>query len=94
MTPHIFLFIFIDDNLSEISGRLTLYDTYAYKIVVQILYIKVVVLVNLPDSHMTLECILSVINPFPFYFIQIIGVCLTVRYRNQKDPRANPSAFL
>ena len=25
---------------------------------------------------------------------QILGVWLAVRYRNQKDPRANPSAFL
>lgn len=25
---------------------------------------------------------------------QFLGVWLTVRYRNQKDPRANPSAFL
>lgn len=25
---------------------------------------------------------------------QFVGVWLTVRYRNQKDPRANPSAFL
>lgn len=25
---------------------------------------------------------------------QFMGVLLTVRYRNQKDPRANPSAFL
>jgi len=29
-----------------------------------------------------------------FSFTEIIGVCLAVRYRNQKDPRANPSAFL
>jgi len=29
-----------------------------------------------------------------FSFTEIIGVWLTVRYRNQKDPRANPSAFL
>lgn len=26
--------------------------------------------------------------------LQILGVWLTYRYRNQKDPRANPSAFL
>ena len=26
--------------------------------------------------------------------LQIFGVWMTVRYRNQKDPRANPSAFL
>lgn len=26
--------------------------------------------------------------------LQFVGVWLTVRYRNQKDPRANPSAFL
>lgn len=25
---------------------------------------------------------------------QILGVWLAMRYRNQKDPRANPSAFL
>ncbi|NXT97804.1 TSN13 protein, partial [Buphagus erythrorhynchus] len=30
---------------------------------------------------------------FGFYF-QILGVWLTYRYRNQKDPRANPSAFI
>lgn len=29
-----------------------------------------------------------------FSFTEIIGVCLAIRYRNQKDPRANPSAFL
>ncbi|RZF46189.1 hypothetical protein LSTR_LSTR011543 [Laodelphax striatellus] len=30
-----------------------------------------------------------------FYsFTEFVGVWLTVRYRNQKDPRANPSAFL
>ncbi|ESO93485.1 hypothetical protein LOTGIDRAFT_119219 [Lottia gigantea] len=29
-----------------------------------------------------------------FSFTEIIGVWITVRYRNQKDPRANPSAFL
>jgi tetraspanin-13/31 len=29
-----------------------------------------------------------------FSFTEIIGVWLAVRYRNQKDPRANPSAFL
>ncbi|XP_014668814.1 PREDICTED: tetraspanin-31-like [Priapulus caudatus] len=29
-----------------------------------------------------------------FSFTEFIGVWLTVRYRNQKDPRANPSAFL
>lgn len=28
------------------------------------------------------------------YQLQFVGVLLTVRYRNQKDPRANPSAFL
>lgn len=27
-------------------------------------------------------------------FFQILGVWLAMRYRNQKDPRANPSAFL
>ncbi|OXB62920.1 hypothetical protein ASZ78_008896 [Callipepla squamata] len=32
-------------------------------------------------------------NIFVFSF-QILGVWLTYRYRNQKDPRANPSAFL
>lgn len=26
--------------------------------------------------------------------LQILGVWLAMRYRNQKDPRANPSAFL
>ncbi|XP_005801959.1 tetraspanin-31 [Xiphophorus maculatus] len=29
-----------------------------------------------------------------FSFSEILGVWLAVRYRNQKDPRANPSAFL
>ncbi|CAD5122825.1 DgyrCDS11229 [Dimorphilus gyrociliatus] len=29
-----------------------------------------------------------------FSFTEIIGVWLAVRFRNQKDPRANPSAFL
>ncbi|CAL1545008.1 unnamed protein product [Lymnaea stagnalis] len=29
-----------------------------------------------------------------FSFTEIIGVWLAMRYRNQKDPRANPSAFL
>lgn len=29
-----------------------------------------------------------------FSFTEIIGVWLTIRYRNQKDPRANPSSFL
>ncbi|XP_061442879.1 tetraspanin-13 [Rhineura floridana] len=29
-----------------------------------------------------------------FSFTEILGVWLTFRYRNQKDPRANPSAFL
>uniref|UniRef100_A0A8B9P8S8 Tetraspanin 31 n=1 Tax=Apteryx owenii TaxID=8824 RepID=A0A8B9P8S8_APTOW len=29
-----------------------------------------------------------------FSFTEILGVWLAMRYRNQKDPRANPSAFL
>uniref|UniRef100_A0A8C9VMY6 Tetraspanin 31 n=1 Tax=Scleropages formosus TaxID=113540 RepID=A0A8C9VMY6_SCLFO len=29
-----------------------------------------------------------------FSFTEILGVWLAARYRNQKDPRANPSAFL
>ncbi|XP_061123285.1 tetraspanin-13b isoform X2 [Syngnathus typhle] len=29
-----------------------------------------------------------------FSFTEMVGVWLTYRYRNQKDPRANPSAFL
>ncbi|XP_056154640.1 tetraspanin-13b [Lampris incognitus] len=29
-----------------------------------------------------------------FSFTEILGVWLTYQYRNQKDPRANPSAFL
>uniref|UniRef100_A0A0B6Z3X8 Tetraspanin n=1 Tax=Arion vulgaris TaxID=1028688 RepID=A0A0B6Z3X8_9EUPU len=29
-----------------------------------------------------------------FSFTEIIGVWLAIRYRNQKDPRANPNAFL
>ncbi|GFU19532.1 tetraspanin-13 [Nephila pilipes] len=29
-----------------------------------------------------------------FSFSEFVGVWLTVRYRNQRDPRANPSAFL
>ncbi|XP_064643542.1 tetraspanin-13-like isoform X1 [Lineus longissimus] len=29
-----------------------------------------------------------------FSFTEIMGVWITVRFRNQKDPRANPSAFL
>ncbi|NXE25767.1 TSN13 protein, partial [Ardeotis kori] len=29
-----------------------------------------------------------------FSFTEILGVWLTYRYRNQRDPRANPSAFL
>ncbi|CAN9515254.1 unnamed protein product [Ophioblennius macclurei] len=29
-----------------------------------------------------------------FSFTEILGVWLAVRFRNQKDPRANPSAFL
>ncbi|XP_071444200.1 tetraspanin-31 [Hetaerina americana] len=29
-----------------------------------------------------------------FSFTEFLGVWLTVRYRNQKDPRANPSAYL
>lgn len=33
------------------------------------------------------------IIPLVFCF-QILGVWVTYRYRNQKDPRANPSAFL
>lgn len=28
------------------------------------------------------------------FSLQIIGVFLTMRYRNQKDPYANPNAFL
>lgn len=31
---------------------------------------------------------------FFFSFTEILGVWWTYRYRNQKDPRANPSAFL
>ncbi|KAI3357818.1 hypothetical protein L3Q82_016204, partial [Scortum barcoo] len=31
---------------------------------------------------------------FSFTEVSILGVWLAVRYRNQKDPRANPSAFL
>nr|XP_020480452.1 tetraspanin-13-like isoform X2 [Monopterus albus] len=31
---------------------------------------------------------------FFFSFSEILGVWLTYHYRNQKDPRANPSAFL
>lgn len=34
---------------------------------------------------------LTLVNINP---LQFVGVWLTVRYRNQKDPRANPSAFL
>lgn len=39
---------------------------------------------------------LSIITHMGFWhvFPQFMGVLLTVRYRNQKDPRANPSAFL
>ncbi|XP_038608811.1 tetraspanin-31 [Tachyglossus aculeatus] len=29
-----------------------------------------------------------------FSFTEVLGVWLALRYRNQKDPRANPSAFL
>ncbi|XP_069576763.1 tetraspanin-13b isoform X2 [Brachyistius frenatus] len=29
-----------------------------------------------------------------FSFTELLGLWLTYRYRNQKDPRANPSAFL
>ncbi|XP_005111115.1 tetraspanin-13 isoform X2 [Aplysia californica] len=29
-----------------------------------------------------------------FSFTEIIGVWITIRFRNQKDPRANPSAYL
>ncbi|XP_060051010.1 tetraspanin-31 isoform X3 [Erinaceus europaeus] len=29
-----------------------------------------------------------------FSFTEILGVWLAMRFRNQKDPRANPSAFL
>ncbi|XP_071941458.1 tetraspanin-31-like isoform X2 [Antedon mediterranea] len=29
-----------------------------------------------------------------FSFTELVGVWLAIRYRNQKDPRANPSAFL
>ncbi|XP_077185079.1 tetraspanin-31 isoform X2 [Paroedura picta] len=29
-----------------------------------------------------------------FSFTEVLGVWLAMRYRNQKDPRANPSAFL
>lgn len=31
---------------------------------------------------------------FAFLLLQILGVWLAFRYRNQKDPHANPSAFL
>ncbi|POI29106.1 hypothetical protein CIB84_007143, partial [Bambusicola thoracicus] len=43
----------------------------------------------LKDKGETLCLIISLCFSF-----QILGVWLTYRYRNQKDPRANPSAFL
>ncbi|CAI9591492.1 unnamed protein product [Staurois parvus] len=42
------------------------------------------------------EKVLRVVGGIGFFFsfTEILGVWLTYRYRNQKDPRANPSAFL
>lgn len=42
------------------------------------------------------EDVLKVVGGVGFFFsfTEILGVWLTYRYRNQKDPRANPSAFL
>ncbi|XP_075683888.1 tetraspanin-13 isoform X1 [Rhinoderma darwinii] len=42
------------------------------------------------------EDVLRVVGGIGFFFsfTEILGVWLTYRYRNQKDPRANPSAFL
>ncbi|XP_073438255.1 tetraspanin-13 isoform X1 [Dendrobates tinctorius] len=42
------------------------------------------------------EDVLKVVGGIGFFFsfTEILGVWLTYRYRNQKDPRANPSAFL
>jgi uncharacterized protein YneF (UPF0154 family) len=45
----------------------------------------------LPGSVVIILFLLFVILVF---LLQILGVWLAVRYRNQKDPRANPSAFL
>ncbi|KAB1276057.1 Tetraspanin-13 [Camelus dromedarius] len=45
-----------------------------------------------PDKWKThTQLLLFLLFFLPF---QILGVWLTYRYRNQKDPRANPSAFL
>ncbi|NP_001088179.1 tetraspanin-31-A [Xenopus laevis] len=59
-----------------------------------------------PDPHKCLSCgdkmlnhadealkILGGVGLF-FSFTEILGVWLAFRFRNQKDPRANPSAFL
>uniref|UniRef100_A0A673LX01 Tetraspanin 31 n=1 Tax=Sinocyclocheilus rhinocerous TaxID=307959 RepID=A0A673LX01_9TELE len=54
-------------------------------------------------SHMDLNGFLLIAAIILQYFVynqyfcpfsQILGVWLAMRYRNQKDPRANPSAFL
>ncbi|ESN96637.1 hypothetical protein HELRODRAFT_67865 [Helobdella robusta] len=45
-----------------------------------------------PNLHQLVRAV-GAIGLF-FSFTEIIGIWLTFRYRNQKDPRANPSAFL
>ncbi|RWS23928.1 Tetraspanin-31-like protein [Leptotrombidium deliense] len=49
-----------------------------------------------PKIHKAIDSALNIsggIGLF-FSFTEFIGVWLTVRYRNQKDPRADPSAFI
>uniref|UniRef100_A0A8C5FL89 Tetraspanin 31 n=1 Tax=Gadus morhua TaxID=8049 RepID=A0A8C5FL89_GADMO len=70
-------------------------------------FLLLIAMVGLPCKHTScLQCgdmmldhasevlkILGGVGLF-FSFTEILGVWLAVRYRNQKDPRANPSAFL
>ncbi|XKL60490.1 hypothetical protein PGB90_007547 [Kerria lacca] len=44
----------------------------------------------------TIRYVFNVVGQFGafFSFTEVFGVWLTKRYRNQKDPRAHPSAFL
>lgn len=50
-------------------------------------------MVSILQSSITMK-VLSFANANMCARLQFVGVWLTVRYRNQKDPRANPSAFL
>ncbi|KAJ8967103.1 hypothetical protein NQ314_003115 [Rhamnusium bicolor] len=45
-------------------------------------------------SFTEVSILLSILSNGDGCMFQFMGVLLTVRYRNQKDPRANPSAFL